>query len=253
MRRRSSRSRPGPASPTCRSLQKMLWAAKRPVVILGGSRWSEKAWRRDAAFRRALRAAGRHDVPPRPSVRSDASAITPAISASVPIRNCWRASRRPIWCCWSAGGWAKCRRRATRCSTFRSRSRRFVHVHPGAEELGRVYRPHLGDQRLADRVRRGARRLAAAERRFRGADETETAHADYLAWTEKATTCRARSISARSWCGCASSLPPDDIICQRRRQFLRLDASLLSLPQLRHACRPDLRLDGLRRAGGGRR
>ena len=41
---------------------------------------------------------------------------------------------------------------------------KFVHVHPDAGELGRVYRPDLGDQRGADRVRGRARRPAAAER-----------------------------------------------------------------------------------------
>jgi acetolactate synthase-1/2/3 large subunit len=59
-------------------------------------------------------------------------------------------------------------------------------VHPGAEELGRVYHPHLA--------------IHAAPTGFCSALEglqppndipwragTETAHADYLAWTEKAT------------------------------------------------------------------
>ena len=36
-------------------LQKLLWAAKKPVAILGGSRWSEKACAAHAAFRRAFR------------------------------------------------------------------------------------------------------------------------------------------------------------------------------------------------------
>jgi acetolactate synthase-1/2/3 large subunit len=33
----------------------------------------------------------------------------------------------------------------------------FVHVHPGAEELGRVYSPHLAHPCYADGLRRRAR------------------------------------------------------------------------------------------------
>ena len=47
----------------------------------------------------------------------------------------------------------------------------FVHVHPGAEELGRVYSPHLAIHATPDGVRRGtrcARRGGVARRRSRG-------------------------------------------------------------------------------------
>ena len=41
-----------------------------------------------------------------------------------------------------------------------------------------------------------------------------------IAWTEKASRrCRARSISARSWCGCATSLPADAIITNGAGNF----------------------------------
>ncbi len=33
---------------------------------------------------------------------------------------------------------------------------KFVHVHPGSEELGRVYHPTSGDQCVADRLLRAA-------------------------------------------------------------------------------------------------
>ena len=83
-----------------------------------------------------------------------------------------------------------------------------VHVHPGAEELGRVYRPHL-----AIKPRRPA--FAAALEGLQPPNE--------IAWREQTesrarrlsrldregdASCPATSISARSWCGCASSLPP---------------------------------------------
>ena len=145
-------------------LQKMIWAAERPVVLLGGSRWSEAALRRRCS---ASPSASRCRSPPRSAARIcsiPSIPATPAISASAPIRSCWRASRTPTSSSWSAGGSARCRRRAIRCSTFPAPKQTLVHVFPGVEELGRVYRAAACDQCRADRLRGRARRPAAAER-----------------------------------------------------------------------------------------
>ena len=95
-----------------------------------------------------------------------------------------------------------------------------MHVHPGAEELGRVYRPHLAINAAPTGFRRGARRLAAAERRFRWRDETRS-RACRLSRLDREGDAAARraSISARSWCGCASNLPPDAILCNGAGNF----------------------------------
>ena len=61
----------------------------------------------------------------------------------------------------------------------------------------------------------------------------------------------AASISATSWCGCARTCRGRDPL-QRRRQLRGLDPPLLPLPPLRQPYRPDLGVDGLRRAGRGR-
>jgi acetolactate synthase-1/2/3 large subunit len=59
-------------------------------------------------------------------------------------------------------------------------------VHPGAEELGRVYRPHLG-------IHATPSAFCAALESLRPPSDitwragTDTAHADYLAWSEKPT------------------------------------------------------------------
>ena len=71
-------------------LQKLLWAAKRPVVLIGGSRWSEQP----APRWRALPSASRCRSPPPSAARICSTRcipVTPATSASGPIRNCWRA------------------------------------------------------------------------------------------------------------------------------------------------------------------
>jgi acetolactate synthase-1/2/3 large subunit len=60
----------------------------------------------------------------------------------------------------------------------------FVHVHPGAEELGRVYSPHLPINATPTAFAAALEHLSVPGMP-RG--QAEGAHADYLAWTEKPT------------------------------------------------------------------
>ena len=80
--RRSGRARR--RWPNCR---KCYGRRERPIVILGGGGWSERALRGAAAFRRTFRPSCCDLVPPRDSVRRRPSRITPAKSASAPIRS----------------------------------------------------------------------------------------------------------------------------------------------------------------------
>ena len=58
-----------PGESDMRRLQDLLAAAKRPIALIGGSRWTEQATLRNDAFCGALCAAGCHDVSPRTFVR----------------------------------------------------------------------------------------------------------------------------------------------------------------------------------------
>ena len=218
-------------------------AARRQPLVAGRRRAAI------GALRRALRAAGRDHVPARPSVRCAASLLRRRSRHRPQSESCSRASRRPTWSCWSAAAWAKCRRRATRCSTFPDPQMTFVHVHPGAEELGRVYRPHLAIHAAPTAFAAALEGLQPPSSAWR--DQTEAAHADYLAWTEKADSGAGRRQSRRDHGVAARKSSRRRHHLQRRRQFLRLDSPLLPLPPLRHPYRADLRLDGLWRAGGG--
>src|SRR6202012_669114 len=60
----------------------------------------------------------------------------------------------------------------------------FVHVHPGAEELGRVYNPHLAIHATPPAFAAALDQLAV-NGSPRG--QAEAAHADYRAWTKEAT------------------------------------------------------------------
>ena len=97
------------------------------------------------------------------------------------------------------------------------------------------------------------RRSKACRRRRRSlGGRHQHAHADYLAFSEKPTQVPGNVNVGEIMVWLRGQLQAGRHHLQRRRKFLGLDPSLLSLPQIRNACRPDLGLDGLRRARGGR-
>ncbi len=123
-------------------LQKMLWAAKRPLAILGGPRWS------DGAVAGMRRFAERFDLPVACSFRRQTLfdnehpnyagdfglGANPALAkrlrdADLVLLVGGRMSEMP------SGGYSHI--------AIPEPGQALVHVHPGAEELGRVYRPTL--------------------------------------------------------------------------------------------------------------
>ena len=86
----------------------------------------------------------------------------------------------------------------------------FVHVHPGAEELGRVYSPHLA-------IHATPTAFAAALDHLdvpgtpRG--QAESAHADYLAWTEKPTEQPGAVNLGAVMVWLRENLPADALLC----------------------------------------
>ena len=63
---------------------------------------------------------------------------------------------------------------------------KLVHIHPGAEEIGRVYRPHLAIHSSPNRFVAALKRLAILPNRA-WRESANAAHADFVAWTETAT------------------------------------------------------------------
>src|SRR4029450_6927316 len=66
-----------------------------------------------------------------------------------------------------------------------------VHVHPGADELGRVYHPHLAIHAAPTAFAAMLEGLQPPND-IGWRDETSVAHADYLAWSERATAAPGR-------------------------------------------------------------
>ena len=96
----------------------------------------------------------------------------------------------------------------------------FVHVHPGVEELGRVYRPHLAINATPAAFALAADKLAPPKD-LRWRAETKAAHDDYLAFTEKPTAVPGRRQSRRDHGLAARPSPRRCLHVQRCRQFLR--------------------------------
>ena len=227
-------------------LQKLLWAAKSPIVLAGGSRWSEAATASLARF------AERFAVPvattfrrthlmnaEHPSYAGDVGlGINPKLLARI------KASDLIVLI---GGRLGEIPSQSYSLLDIPGPRQTLVHVHPGAEELGRVYHPHLA-------IHAAPTGFAAALEGLQPPNEiswraqTKSAHDDYLAWTETATPQPGGVNLGEIVVWLRQNLPEDCLHHHRRRQFLRLGASLLSFPEIRHAHRADRRLDGLRRA-----
>jgi acetolactate synthase I/II/III large subunit len=86
----------------------------------------------------------------------------------------------------------------------------FVHVHPGAEELGHVYSPHLPINATPTAFAAALENLSLKET-SRG--QAESAHADYLAWTEKPTEQPGPVNLGAIMVWLRDNLPADAILC----------------------------------------
>ncbi|UES37274.1 thiamine pyrophosphate-binding protein [Roseibium aggregatum] len=162
-------------------LQKRLWAAERPIAILGGSRWSEEAV---AGF---TRFAERFDLPVacsfrrqmlfdnlHPNYAGDVGiGINPKLLARVKSSDLillvgGRLSEMPS--------------QSYSLLDIPSPTQQLVHVHPDAEELGRVYRPAQAIHASPTAFCKAAEGLQPPSE-LKGAGEAAKAHRDYLDWS----------------------------------------------------------------------
>jgi acetolactate synthase-1/2/3 large subunit len=88
----------------------------------------------------------------------------------------------------------------------------FVHVHPGAEELGRVYRPHLAIH-AAPTAFAPALAMLTPPAPIPWRAETEAAHADYLAWSGEPTAVPGSVNLGAIMVWLRDNLPADAVLC----------------------------------------
>jgi acetolactate synthase-1/2/3 large subunit len=192
-------------------LQKLIWAAERPIMLLGGSRWSAPACASVmrfaerfempviTTFRRAhlfdqthASYAGDLGVGPNPKV------VARIKAADLVIMVGGRMGEMP------SQGYTLFDIPVPKTT--------FVHLHPGAEELGRVYRPSLAIHAAPTEFAAALEGLQPPNE-IRWRDETRAAHDDYLAWTEKPTEVPGAVNFGECVTWLRKQLPKDAILC----------------------------------------
>jgi acetolactate synthase-1/2/3 large subunit len=206
-----------PGLPDMAHLQKMLWAAKRPVVILGGSGWSDKAWAATQRF------AERFDLPVMTTFRRghlfdqthrnyagdcgigpNPKLIARIKSSDLVIVIGSRMGEMP------SQGYT--------LFDIPRPQQPFVHVHPDPNELGRVYVATLAINASPSAFAAALEGMQAPNM-IPWSEQTRTAHADYLAFGEKATQVPGAVNLGEIMVWLRERFSPDDILCNGAGNF----------------------------------
>src|ERR1700738_2647978 len=166
-------------------LGELLKESNNPLFVLGGSRWT------DAARRQIHEFADRTGLPVATSYRR-ATLFDPLHPRSArdralgPNPKLLAGSKAAALIVLVGGRLGENPSQGYSLLASPSPQTRLVHIHPGAEEIGRVYRPHLAIHASPNRFVAALKRLAIAPNpAWRG--DANSAHADFLTWTDKAT------------------------------------------------------------------
>ncbi|MGA7534405.1 MAG: thiamine pyrophosphate-binding protein [Pseudolabrys sp.] len=206
-----------PGADDINRLQKLLGEAKRPVVLIGGSRWTEQAsaaltrfaerfalpvattFRRGHLFDAMHRCyAGDFGIGPNPKL------LARVKGADLVLLIGGRFGEMPS--------------QSYSVFDIPEPQTKLVHVHPGAEELGRVYHAHLAINAAPTAFCAALENMQPPkEIAWRG--ESDTAHADYLAWGEKATSVPGAVNLGEIMVWLRENLPADAIVTQGAGNF----------------------------------
>ncbi len=198
-------------------LQKLIWAAERPIMLVGGSRWSPVATAAvgrfaerfalpvATTFRRAHLFdphhpcyAGDLGIGPNPKL------LARVKGADVIVLVGGRLGEMPS--------------QSYTLIDIPGPRQTLVHVFPGIEELGRVYAPQLAINATPTAFAAALEGLQPPnEIKWRG--ETPTAHADFLAWTDKPTALPGAVNLGEIVVGLRDRLPADAVICNGAGNF----------------------------------
>lgn len=191
------------------ALQKLLWAAKRPIALLGGSRWSE------AAVARLTRFAERFSLPVAVTFRRQAlfSADHPCYAGDLGIAPNPKLRKRvedADLVLLIGGRLGEMPSQSYGILAVPSPRQTLVHIHPSPEELGRVYQPALAINATPTAF---AAALEAVQppQEIAWTAETEQARADYLDWTAEVPA-HPGEVQMREVLTAFATLPPDAIV-----------------------------------------
>jgi acetolactate synthase-1/2/3 large subunit len=198
-------------------LQQLLWAAERPIMLIGGSRWSE------AACASVMRFAERFALPVATTFRRAHlfDCLHPCYAGDLGIG----ANPKLIARIKAAdvvvlvgGRLGELPSQSYTLFDIPGPQQTFVHVHPGAEELGRVYRPHLAIQ-AAPTGFAAALEALQPPNDIRWRNDTATGHAEWEAWTGKATPQPGAVNLGEIMVWLRENLPADAFMCSGAGNF----------------------------------
>jgi acetolactate synthase I/II/III large subunit len=198
-------------------LQKLLWAAARPIVLAGGSRWSEPA---SAALQRF---AERFALPVATTFRRAhlIDALHPCYAGDLgigPNPKLLARIKAADLVVLIGGRMGEMPSQRYTLFDIPAPQQTLVHVHPGAEELGRVYRPHLAVH-AAPTAFAACLEALQPPGQIPWGEATKAAHAEFLAWTEQPTAVPGAVNMGEIVTALRTSLPADAFICNGAGNF----------------------------------
>jgi acetolactate synthase-1/2/3 large subunit len=198
---------PGPAE--LQKFAEMLSAARSPIMLLGGSRWSQ------AASDAVARFAQKYALPVATTFRRAHlfDALHPCYAGDLgigPNPKLMERIKGADLVILLGGRLGELPSQGYTLFDIPRPQVPFIHVHPGAEELGRVYSPNLAINATPTAFAAALEKLDLP-RPLRG--QAEAAHADYLQWTEKPTEQPGAVNFGAVMVWLRDNLPPDAIIC----------------------------------------
>ena len=206
-----------PGSADMNRLQQLLSAAERPIVLLGGSRWSS------AASAALARFAERFSLPVATTFRR--AHLFPPVHACYagdlgigPNPKLLDRVKAADLILLVGGRLSEMPSQGYTLLEIPGPRQTLVHVYPGVEELGRVYAPRLAINATPSAFAAALESLEPPQR-IKWRDEAATAHADFLAWTDKPTAVPGAVNLGEIIVGLRETLPADAVICNGAGNF----------------------------------
>jgi acetolactate synthase-1/2/3 large subunit len=201
----------GPGDAELAALAALLAQSARPLLVVGGSRWSPEACEKIRGF------SERFDLPVMTSYRrlplfdplhqnyAGDLGLGPNPKLIARVKN----SDLVIV---AGGRLGEIPTQGYTLFNIPDPQMKLVHIHAGAEELGRVYRPHLAihasPRRFADALQK-----LSPERPVPWSAETRAAHLEYLAWSDRPLAQPGRVNLGEVMVWLRENLPADTILC----------------------------------------
>jgi len=206
-----------PAVAEMQELAAMLATAKAPMVIAGGSRWSAEACTQLMAF------AERWSLPVCTAFRRShlMDALHPCYAGDLgigPNPKLLARVKNADLVLMIGDRMSEMASQGYTLFDIPNVQMPLVHVHPGAEELGRVYAPRLAINATPVAFCAALGALSPPEKPV-WADTAREAHADYLAYSETATPVPGSVNLGEAICHLRGVLPADAIICNGAGNF----------------------------------